>query len=122
VNPQSLPFTREAFIAMFATYNEAIWPLQILAYALAIVSVVLAIKPFVRWSDRLVAAILAAFWLWIGAVFFIRYQRVLDQSPISTIATLGFLIEGVLFFWFGLVRRELTSRQAGTFSASRAGH
>ncbi len=108
MNSQALPFTREAFLAMFAAYNQAVWPLQILAYALAICAAVLAIRPFVRWSDRLIVAILAAFWLWIGGVFFMSYQRVLDHSPISTIATIGFLIQGVLFVWFGLVRRELT--------------
>jgi hypothetical protein len=108
MNPQGLPFTGEAFLAMFGVYNEAVWPLQILAYALAIVAVVLSIKPFLRWSDRLIAAILAAFWLWIGGVFFMIYQRVLDHTPISTIAMIGFLIQGVLLLWFGFVRRELT--------------
>jgi hypothetical protein len=28
------PFTREEFLAIFATYNEAIWPMQILAAVL----------------------------------------------------------------------------------------
>lgn len=108
MNQQTLPFTREDFLAMFSAYNQAIWPLHLVAYALAIVVVVAAIHPFVRWSDRLVAAILAAFWLWIGGVFFMGYQRVLDHSPISTVAMIGFLLEGLLLLWFGLVRRELT--------------
>ena len=76
MNQQALPFTREAFLAMFGAYNQAVWPLQILAYLLAIVAVVLSIEPFFRWSDRLIVAILAAFWLWIGGVFFMSYQRV----------------------------------------------
>jgi hypothetical protein len=107
MNPQSLPFTREAFLAMFGAYNQAIWPLQVVAYVLAITSVALAIRP-ARASDRLIAAILAIYWLWIGSVFFLGYQRLLDPSPISTLATLGFLLQGVLWLWFGVVRRELT--------------
>jgi uncharacterized protein DUF6064 len=107
MSQQALPFTREAFLAMFGAYNQAIWPLQIVAYALAVFVVVLAIKPLVRWSDQLIAAILAAFWIWIGGVFFMSYQRVLDRSPISTVAMVGFLLEGVLLLWIGVVRREL---------------
>jgi len=108
MNTQALPFTREAFLAMFAAYNEAVWPLHIVAYGLAILAVLLAIRPFLRGSDRLIAAVLAAFWLWIGGVFFMSYQRLIDQSPISTIATVAFLIQGVLFLWFGVVQRGLT--------------
>lgn len=108
MNQQTLPFTREDFLAMFAAYNQAIWPLHLVAYALAIVAVVAAIHPFIRWSDRLVTATLAAFWLWIGGVFFMGYQRILDQSPISTIAMVGFLLEGLLLVWFGVVRHKLT--------------
>jgi hypothetical protein len=107
MNPQALPFTREAFLAMFATYNQAIWPLQVLAFGLALAAVALAIRPF-GGSDRLIAAILAVFWLWIGGVFFLGYQRMLDQSPIATLATLGFLVQGVLWLWFGVARRQLT--------------
>lgn len=107
MNPQALPFTREAFLAMFGAYNQAIWPVQVVAYALAIPAAALALRP-VRASDRLIGAILAASWLWIGGVFFLSYQRVLDHSPISMLATLGFLLEGLLFLWFGVVRRQLT--------------
>ena len=115
MNQQGLPFTREAFLAMFGAYNQAVWPLQILAYALAIGVVVLSIKPLLGWSDRLIAAILAAFWLWIGGVFFMGYQRVLDHSPLSTIAMIGFLIQGVVLVWFGVVRRELTFKASADF-------
>ena len=31
-----LPFTREQFFAVFAAYNEAVWPVQYLAYLLAL--------------------------------------------------------------------------------------
>jgi hypothetical protein len=107
MNPQALPFTREAFLATFAAYDQAIWPLQFLTYALALAAVAVAIRPFGA-SDRLIAAILAVLWFWIGGVFFLGYQRVLDHSPISTLATLGFLVQGVLWFWFGVARRQLT--------------
>ncbi len=34
-----LPFTLEQFLNVFATYNKAIWPAQILAYVLGAVAV-----------------------------------------------------------------------------------
>ena len=34
-----LPFTREAFVALFAQYNLAVWPIQVLAYVLGIAMV-----------------------------------------------------------------------------------
>jgi Family of unknown function (DUF6064) len=58
MNPQALPFTREAFVAIFSAYNQAIWPLQVVAYGLAVTAVALAIRQ-VRGADRLIAAILA---------------------------------------------------------------
>ena len=107
MSSQGLPFTREAFLAMFGAYNQAIWPLQVVAYALAIVAVVLAVR-HVRASDRLIAGILGVFWLWIGGVFFVGYQRNLDHSPISTVATVAFLLQGAALLWFGVLRRDLT--------------
>jgi hypothetical protein len=115
MNPQALPFTREAFLAMFGAYNQAIWPMHIVAFALAITAVALAIWRF-QGSDRVISAILAAFWLWVGGVFFLGYQRVLDTSPISTVATVAFILQGLLWLWFGVVRRRLS------FGASLTGY
>jgi len=62
-----LPFTREQFLGVFVTYNDAIWPLQIAAYLFGIV-VVLLFRPS-RSSDRIIAGVLAAMWVWTGIVY-----------------------------------------------------
>jgi Family of unknown function (DUF6064) len=49
--------------------------------------------------------VVCARWL---RIFFLGYQRVLDHSPISTIAMVGFLLQGAMLLWFGAIRRELT--------------
>jgi Family of unknown function (DUF6064) len=113
MNPQALPFTREAFLAMFGAYNQAIRPVQVIAFALAITAVALANRPF-HGSDRVISGILAGFWLWVGGVFFLGYQRVLDTSPISTVATAAFLLQGLLWLWFGVIRGRLTFRASTT--------
>lgn len=42
-----LPFTREQFLGVFVTYNDAIWPLQIVIYLFGIVVVALLFRPAV---------------------------------------------------------------------------
>jgi integral membrane sensor domain MASE1 len=55
-----LPFTREQFLGVFVTYNDAIWPLQIVTYLLGIVVVVALLFRHGRPSDRIIAGVLAA--------------------------------------------------------------
>jgi hypothetical protein len=64
------PFTREEFLAIFATYNEAIWPMQILA---AVLGGIAAIGIFWRapLSDLIVATCLGLMWIWTGFMYHI---------------------------------------------------
>lgn len=63
-----LPFSREQFLALFAVYNEAIWPVQILAYALAMMAL-----PAMAWGGGKAVAAgwlgLAAMWVWTGIAY-----------------------------------------------------
>ena len=64
-----LPFTLEQFVAVFVSYNNAIWPVQIVAYLLGGISVALLFsKP--RNADRVIAGVLALMWLWTGFGYF----------------------------------------------------
>ena len=63
-----LPFTREEFLAVFVSYNESIWPVQVVAYLAGIFAVVLLCRPGAA-TDRLVSTILAVFWIWTGIVY-----------------------------------------------------
>ena len=40
-----LPFSQDAFFALFEQYNRAIWPAQIVAYVLALAALALAFWP-----------------------------------------------------------------------------
>lgn len=68
------PLTTEELLDMFDRYNEAIWPLQLFAYGLGFLTVLLALRPGAP-SSRLVAGPLAAFWLWISQVCFGIFNR-----------------------------------------------
>ncbi len=99
-----LPFTTEQFLAVFERYNLAIWPLQTVAYALGLVAVVLAFRP-VWASDRIICAILAFFWLWMGAVYHLAYFSVINGAAIAFGAL--FIVQGVLWLLVGVVRPRL---------------
>ena len=99
-----LPFTREQFLAVFAAYNETIWPAQVLAYLLGLLMVVLIIRPSAR-SSRWVAAGLAAMWLWTGVAY-----HGMNFSTISAGAwgfAALFVVQGLLFIEAGVVRGRL---------------
>jgi hypothetical protein len=61
----NLPFSTEQFLAVFVVYNAAIWPAQIVAYAMGFLAV------SALWSKktpgrRLILFILAMMWAWNG--------------------------------------------------------
>lgn len=60
-----LPFTHEQFVDVFAAYNVAVWPMQIVAYLLAafMLALLLRRKPS---AHRLIGAGLGIMWLWTG--------------------------------------------------------
>ena len=45
-----LPFTRQQFLAVFADYNDAIWPVQIVAFVLGLLAVAGMLRGTVRRS------------------------------------------------------------------------
>jgi len=112
-----LPFTTEQFLAVFERYNLAIWPLQIVAYALGLIAVALAYRP-VRASGRIICAILAIFWLWMGAVYHLAYFSEINGAAIVFGAL--FVVQGVLWLLVGVVRPRIVFR-AGLSASSMVG-
>jgi hypothetical protein len=56
-----MPFTTEEFFAIFAAYNLAVWPLQVLTYLAGLLALGLLMRPS-RSSASVIAALLALFW------------------------------------------------------------
>jgi hypothetical protein len=99
-----LPFTVEQFLAVFARYNQAIWPLHLVAYALGLLAVGLAWRSSAA-GHRLIAAILATFWLWNGLVYHLLFFRAINPAAIGFAAL--FVVQGLLFLWAGVARPRL---------------
>jgi hypothetical protein len=109
-----LPFTVEQFLDVFAVYNEAIWPLQVGAYLLGVAALVLVWRR-TPTADRLVAAILAVFWLVNGALYHATFfSRV---NPVAVVFGAFFLGQALLFLWLGVVRGGLPFAPSGTTDA-----
>lgn len=96
-----LPFTREQFLAVFVAYNKAVWPAQVLAYLLALLMVILIIWPS-KQRSRVVAAGLAAMWLWTGVAYHGMHFSTISAAAWGFAAL--FVIQGLLFIEAGVLR------------------
>ena len=99
-----LPFTREQFLAVFVAYNEAVWPAQVMAYLLGLLMVALIIRPSAQRS-RIVAAGLAAMWLWTGVAYHGMSFSTISNGAWGFAAL--FVIQGLLFIEAGVLRGRL---------------
>lgn len=86
--------TGDQLLAVFATYNQQVWPMQIIAYVLGMVAVLLAFRP-IRAASRWIAAILAFFWLWVGLMFWL--PSALQGFTPAYLFCVMFVIQGLLF-------------------------
>jgi hypothetical protein len=98
-------FNVEEFIEVFRTYNLAIEPAHIVAYVLGAAAILFfVLKP--KWTSRVVAGILAVFWIWVGV-----FYDILFFSSINTGAYLFgavFIAQGILFLIFGVIIPRLS--------------
>jgi hypothetical protein len=102
-----LPFTPETFFALFAQYNAAVWPAQPVAWAAGLGILAAMLWPFAG-SDRLIAALLAAMWLWTGLVYHGQFFATINFAAPAFAAL--FVAQGVLLAWIGTVRGRLAFR------------
>ena len=105
-----LPFTAEILFSSFEQYNRALWPLPVVAPALALAIVGLALR-LVRHGYRAIGMLLALAWLWVGVGYHILHFAVLDFAAPAYGAF--FVVQGLLLGWSALVRNGLAVRFTG---------
>jgi len=86
-------FTVEQFLDVFERYNEALWPLQIVAYAVGIVLVLLALTRWKRASAVILGA-LAVMWAGMGVGYMWLYFA--DINPAARLFGAVFLVQAAL--------------------------
>ncbi len=88
------PFSVEQFLAVFVAYNAAIWPAQIVAYALSL----LAVAGLWRGgptASRLILASLAILWAWNGIGYHFLFFATIN--PAAKIFAGFFVLQEILF-------------------------
>ena len=100
-----MDFKIETFLGMLARYNQDVWPLQIGAYLLAILALVIAFKPF-KYSSKIITAVLSLFWFWTGIVFGLFYWGP-SYTPAYIFSVL-LIIQGILFLFSGVLKAKLS--------------
>lgn len=89
-----LPFTHAQFLAVFAKYNLAVWPGQILAYVLA-AGMLGSLALHRQWSDRVVAGGLALMWIATGIAYHWLHFTAINRAAWAFGAL--FVLQGLLF-------------------------
>ena len=99
-----LPFSTEQFFAVFAAYNAAIWPAQLIAYALGLAAVG-ALWADGRLGKRLILWVLALFWAWNGIAY--HYAFFASVNPAAKLFAAMFVLQAALLAAAALTRNEL---------------
>jgi len=100
-----LPFTHAQFLDVFATYNMAVWPSQIAAYALAAAMLGSLALVGPRLRGPIIAAGLGLMWLWTGIAYHWLQFTVINSAAWAFGAL--FVLQGLLFV-FASVRGLLS--------------
>jgi hypothetical protein len=89
-----MPFSRAEFFWIFARYNDAVWPAQIVLNALAVSAAFLAFRRSVA-ASRAANMILAALWLWMAVAYHAAFFVVINPLAIGFAVVFG--IQSLLF-------------------------
>jgi hypothetical protein len=100
----NLPFTVEQFYGVFRSYNETVWPAQVVLLGLAIGVLGFLVRPR-RWSGAAISGILAVLWVWQALVYHVAFFAHINPLAYAFGGLAG--IGGALFFWQGVVRCRL---------------
>ena len=103
IRTMDLPFSTTEFLEIFATYNTAVWPAQILFYALALLAIVLAAR--MSSAGKSVTIILVFLWAWMGLVYHIGFFTSINKAAYGFGAL--FVVQALLLLYAGIVRRDL---------------
>jgi hypothetical protein len=99
-----LPFSRDDFFLIFTTYNNDIWPIQLVALVLGAAVMTLALSPLRRFS-RVAWLATAAMWLWTGIAYHMLYFATIN--PIAYAFGALFVVHGFLLLRSGVFNDAL---------------
>jgi Family of unknown function (DUF6064) len=98
------PFTIEEFLRVFAAYNAAIWPLQIIAYAVGLLAVASLWQSWLR-ANWIVPVILALLWACNGIGYHFMYFSTIN--PLAKGFAVFFISQAILFAFVAMSANKL---------------
>lgn len=104
-------FSENAYYRQFEFYNQAIWPLHLLALVFAFfILYVLFKKPDKKteWAGRVISILLVASWLWVAVAFL--YLRFYQIHVVADWYAFGFVLQAGLLLWYGVIKNRLKKR------------
>lgn len=102
-----MPFTVQQFYEVFTHYNEAIWPIQFLLYATALIALALAFTEK-RRAHRTIGVLLSGLWFWSGLVYHLVFFTRINAA--AWLFGMLFILAAAAFIWFGAVKQRLHFR------------
>ncbi|MGD8742957.1 MAG: DUF6064 family protein [Granulosicoccaceae bacterium] len=103
----AMPFTVQQFYEVFTHYNEAIWPIQFLLYATALIALALAFTEK-RRAHRTIGVLLSGLWFWSGLVYHLVFFTRINAA--AWLFGMLFILAAAAFIWFGAVKQRLHFR------------
>jgi len=100
----NIPFTSEQFFDVFKTYNESLFPIQILFYLFGALTIYLVNKPSLN-SHRIIIWFLIFFWIWMGVVYHLIFFSSINKA--AYLFGLVFILQAGLFYYFGFHKGRL---------------
>jgi hypothetical protein len=97
--------TINEFFALLENYNQAIWPMPLVAYGLAVLALIFIMRSG-KLGNRMVSGVLAFFWLWTGLIFQVFFLAPIEKTSYASGAFL--VLQGILLIWYGVFKHELT--------------
>jgi len=98
-------FSETVYYRQFELYNQAIWPLHIVAILFSLLlAYALWQKP--AWAGRVISGCLVLVWLWVAWAFL--YQRFQQIHVVAEYYALGFALQAGLLTSYGVIKNRLT--------------
>jgi hypothetical protein len=105
-----LLFSPRTYYRTIELYNLAIWPAQLVGVAIGLAIVVLLLSKHGQ-RDRIIAALLAACWLWTGWAF--HYERYAQINWAAVWFAAAFALQALLLVALGVIGGRIVFEPAG---------
>ncbi len=99
-----LMYSPRTYYRLIEQYNQALWPLQLLALLLGFVIILLAVRG--PGHGRLILGALALFWAWVAIAFLWRRYATISTAGSWYAAVFG--IQAILLAYAGPLRNSVT--------------